>query len=186
VFSTIVPPIGINVVGVKTITIISAVESAWVELTMTEVNVAFVGSVICGNEPLAVTSRSVGTVLSLVVAAARLVDAACAAVEVVNFVTVKVMTVFAENVPAVSFTVSTEPLNATLHTGPPEEGAVTAQTLGLPLVSKAMPEPANVMTIPAFVAAVMAVDGVKEIVAVVAWPFWAKVRVMAGPVVMPP
>jgi len=184
VFSTIVPPIGINVVGVKTITIISAVESAWVELTMTEVNVAFVGSVICGNEPLAVTSRS--TVPSLVVAAARLVDAACAAVEVVNFVTVKVMTVLAENVPAVSFTVSTEPLNATLHTGPPEEGAVTAQTLGLPLVSKAMPEPANVMTIPAFVAAVMAVDGVKEIVAVVAWPFWAKVRVMAGPVVMPP
>jgi len=36
-----VPPTGIDVQGVKTNTIISAVESAWVELTMTEVNVAF-------------------------------------------------------------------------------------------------------------------------------------------------
>ena len=39
--SVIVPPTGIDVQGVKTNTIIAAVESAWVELTMTEVNVAF-------------------------------------------------------------------------------------------------------------------------------------------------
>ena len=45
----------------------------------------------------------------------------------VNFVTVKVMTAAALKVPAVSFTVNTEPANAAEHAGDPELEAVTAQ-----------------------------------------------------------
>ena len=69
--------------------------------------------------------------------------------------------------PAVSLTVNTEPANATEHVGDPEEGAVTAQALGLPEVSTAMPAPDSVMAIPAWAPAVMALLGVKETVAVV-------------------
>ncbi len=58
--------------------------------------------------------------------------------------------------PAVSLTVNTKPAKATVHVGVPEEGAVTAQTLGLALVSKVIPAPDSVMTIPALAAAVMA------------------------------
>ena len=102
------------------------------------------------------------------VPAAMLAKAACEAVGVVNFVTVKVTTVTALKVPAVSFTVNTEPVNATEHAGDPEEGAVTAQTLGVPEVSTAMPEPDSVILIPASAPAVIAVAGVKENVAMVA------------------
>ena len=58
-------------------------------------------------------------------------------------------------------------------------GAVTAQTLGLPLVSKAMPAPCSVMMIPAWVPALMAPVGVNVKVAVVAVALTEDVSVIA-------
>ena len=88
--------------------------------------------------------------------------------------------------PDVSLTISNEPLsNATEHVGDPEDGAVTVHTLGLPLVSKAMPMPCSVMAIPALAPAMMAWSGENEIVAVVAVALTLEVSVIAGPV-MPP
>ena len=79
--------------------------------------------------------------------------------------------------PDVSLTISNEPLsNATEHVGDPEDGAVTVHTLGLPLVSKAMPAPDSVMAIPALGPAVMAEVGVNENVAVVAVALTEDVR----------
>jgi len=78
-------------------------------------------------------------------------------------------------VPAVSFTVNTELANATVHVAP-DEGAVTAQTLGVPEVSRAMPKPDSVILIPASLPAVIAVAGVKENVAVVAVALTEDVR----------
>jgi len=98
---------------------------------------------------------------------------------VVNFDTVKVTAVAPLKVPVRSFTVSTRADIATLHVA--EEGAVTVQTL---VESIAVPEPTNVIITPP--PAVMAVVGVKEIVAVVAAFFAAEVRVIVGPAVMPP
>jgi len=100
---------------------------------------------------------------------------------VVNFDTVKVTAVAPLKVPVRSFTVSTRADIATLHVA--EEGAVTVQTL---VESIAVPAPTNVIITPALVPAVMAVVGVKEIVAVVAAFFAAEVRVIVGPAVMPP
>ena len=68
-----------------------------------------------------------------------------------------------------------------MHAGDPEEGAVTAQTLGVPEVSRAMPKPDSVILIPASLPAVIAVAGVKENVAVVATAFCGLARVMASP-----
>jgi len=98
---------------------------------------------------------------------------------VVNFDTVKVTAVAPLKVPVRSFTVSTRADIATLHVA--EEGAVTVQTL---VESIAVPEPTNVIITPP--PAVMAVVGVKEIVAVVGAFFAAEVRVIVGPAVMPP
>ena len=110
---------------------------------------------IKGNAPVAVVSMMTGLPAdkSPEVPAAMLAKAACPLVGLVNFVTVKVMTVNALNVPAVSLTVNTEPVNATVHVGDPEEGAATAQAL---VESTKMPAPDSVMTIPACAAAVMA------------------------------
>ena len=82
-----------------------------------------------GNIPVKVVSRIVGLPAdkSLEVPAAMVANAACPAVGVVNFVTATVTTVAALKVPAVSFTVNTEPANAAEHAGDPELGAVTAQ-----------------------------------------------------------
>ena len=57
--------------------------------------------------------------------------------------------------PAVSLTVNLEVANAAEQVAP-AAGAVTAQTLGAPEVSKAMPAPDSVMMIPALAPAVMA------------------------------
>ena len=110
--------------------------------------------------------------------------AACETVGVVNFVTVKVTTAAALKVPAVSFTVNTGLANATVHVAP-ELGAVTAQTLGLPEVSTAMPAPDSVILIPALVPAVIAVAGVKENVAVVAVALREEESVTASPLMAP-
>ena len=88
--------------------------------------------------------------------------------------------------PDVSLTISNEPLsNATEHVGDPEDGAVTVHTLGLPLVSKAMPMPCSVMAIPALAPAMMAWSGENEIVAVVAVALTLEVSVIAGPMRLP-
>ena len=131
-------------------------------------------------------SRTMGALMekSFEVAAAMLINPACAAVGLVNFVTVKVMMVAILKVPAVSFTVNTELANATVHVAP-EEGAVTAQTLGVPEVSRAMPKPDSVILIPASLPAVIAVAGVKEKVAVVATAFCGLARVIASPLMAP-
>ena len=107
-----------------------------------------------------------------------LANAACAAVGVVNFVTATVTTVAALKVPAVSFTVNTEPANAAEHAGDPELGAVTAQTL---VASTRIPAPDSVMAMPALAAAVMACVGVNEIVAVVCVAFTEEAREIASP-----
>ena len=52
------------------------------------------------------------------VPAAMLVRKACPAVGVVNFVMVTETKPFALKVPAVSFTVNTEPANSTMHVAP--------------------------------------------------------------------
>ena len=83
-------------------------------------------------------------------------NAACPSVGLVNFVTVTVTRANALKLPAVSFTLNFDPANAAEHAGDPELGAVTAQTLGAPEVSKAMPAPDSVMMIPALAPAVMA------------------------------
>ena len=84
---------------------------------------------IAGKVPVAVVSMMVGLPAdkSLEVPAAMVANAACPAVGVVNFVTATATTVAALKVPAVSFTVNTEPANAAEHAGDPELGAVTAQ-----------------------------------------------------------
>ncbi len=85
-------------------------------------------------------------------------------VGVVNFVTVTVTNVFALT-PAGSFTVSTKKeTNTAVQVGLPDAGAVTTQAL---VPSKAIPGPVRVMAMPALAPAVIAVAGVKEIVAVV-------------------
>ena len=119
-------------------------------------------------------SRTMGALMekSFEVPAAMLINPACAAVGVVNFVTVKVTWVPAAKVPDGSFTVSTDPVNAAVHE-PPDH---TIQTLGLLLVSKAMPAPTSVMAIPALGPAVMADAGVNENVAVVAVALTEDVR----------
>ncbi len=132
-----------------------------------------------GNVPVEVTSRMMGLVSdkSFEVAAAMLVNAACAAVGVVNFVTVTVMMPAAGKVPVFSLMVNTELANATEHVGDPEEGAVTAQAES---EATAMPDPDSVMRIPAFVdPAVMALVGVNEIVAVVCVAFMTDDRYTA-------
>ena len=121
-------------------------------------------------------SRTMGALMekSFEVPAAMLINPACAAVGLVNFVTVKVTWVPAAKVPEGSFTVSTDPVNAALHEAPAPDH--TIQTLGLLLVSKAMPAPDSVMAIPALDPAVMAEVGVNEIVAVVAVALTEDVR----------
>ena len=138
---------------------------------------------IKGNVPVAVVSMMTGVPAdeSPEVPAAMLAKAACPAVGLVSFVTVKVMTVAALKVPTISLTVNTEPANETVHAGDPEEGAVTAQTLE----SKAMPEPDSVMAIPALAPAVIAVAGVNEIVAVVAVALRGEASVTASPLMAP-
>ncbi len=74
-----------------------------------------------------------------------LANAACAAVGVVNFVTVKETGAPALKVPAVIRTCNTEPANATVHVAP-DAGAVTKQGV-VPEVSTAMPAPDSVMAI---------------------------------------
>ena len=111
---------------------------------------------------------------SFEVPAAMLINPACAAVGEANLVTVKVTWVPAAKVPDGSFTVSTDPVNAALHEAPAPNH--TIQTLGLLLVSKAMPAPDSVMAIPALGPAVMAEVGVNEIVAVVAAALTEDVR----------
>ena len=66
-------------------------------------------AVICGKEPLMELSMMMGGFAekSFEVAAAMLVNAACAAVGVVNFVTVTVTRAAAGKVPAVSLMVNT-------------------------------------------------------------------------------
>ncbi len=82
-----------------------------------------------GNIPVKVVSMMVGLPAdkSMEVPAAMVANAACPAVGVVNFVTATVTTVAALKVPAVSFTVNTEPADTAEHAGDPELGAVTAQ-----------------------------------------------------------
>ncbi len=88
--------------------------------------------------------------------------------------------------PAVSLTVNTEPASATEHVGDVPEVEVTAQALPVPAVaSTAMPEPDSVMTIPALAAAVMAVLGVNENVAVVCVCFILEESVVARPITAP-
>ena len=143
-------------------------------------------SPICGKVPEDVVSLMTGlpAAKSSEVPAAMLAKAACEALGVVNFVTVKVTTAAALKVPAVSFTVNTELANATVHEAP--EGAVTAQTLGLPEVSTAMPEPDSVILIPALAPAVIAVAGVKEHVAVVCVALREEASVIARPLMSAP
>ena len=119
-------------------------------------------------------SRTMGALMekSFEVPEAMLINPACAAVGLVNFVTVKVTWVPAAKVPEGSFTVSTDPVNAALHEAPDH----TIQTLGVLLVSKAMPAPDSVMAIPALGPAVMAEVGVNENVAVVAVALTEDVR----------
>ena len=119
-------------------------------------------------------SRTMGALMekSFEVAAAMLVKPTCAAVGVVNLVTVKATWVPAAKVPDGSFTVSTDPVNAALHDAPDH----TIQTLGVLLVSRAMPAPDSVMAIPALGPAVMAEVGVNENVAVVAVALTEDVR----------
>ena len=72
---------------------------------------------ICGKVPEDVVSLMTGLPAAKLseVPAAMLAKAACEAVGVVNFVTVKVTTAAALKVPAVSFTVNTELSNTTEH-----------------------------------------------------------------------
>ena len=114
-------------------------------------------AVICGKTPLVVVSRMTGVLAdrSFEVPAAMLVNAACALVGVVNFVTMKVMAVPAENVPAVSFTINTGP-PTTAAVQDPDAGMITTQTLGELLVSNAIPAPDSVMAMPALAPEVMA------------------------------
>ena len=144
----------------------------------TEVEARVYSPEMRGNVPVEVTSRMMGLVSdkSFEVAAAMLVNAACAAVGVVNFVTVKVIMVATLKVPVVSLMVNTELANTTVHVGAPELGAATEQTL---VPSKAMPDPDSVMRIPALGPAVMALVGVNEIVAVVCVAFMADDRYTA-------
>jgi hypothetical protein len=120
-------------------------------------------------------SRTMGALMekSFEVAAAMLAKAACAAVGLVNFVTVNLTWVPAAKVPDGSFTVSTDPVNAALHEAPDH---TNIQTLGLLLVSKAMPAPDSVMAIPALGPAVMVEVGMNENVAVVAVALTEDVR----------
>ena len=70
---------------------------------------------MAGNFPVEADSRTTGVperAQSFEVAAAMLAKAACAAVGLVNFVTVKVTWVPQAKVPDSSFTVSTDPVNA--------------------------------------------------------------------------
>ena len=97
---------------------------------------------ICGKVPAFVVSMNPPL---LKVAALMLANAACAAVGVVNFVTVKETKAPTLKVPAVSFTVNTESANATVHVAP-DAGAVTKQGV-VPEVSIAMPAPDSVMVI---------------------------------------
>jgi hypothetical protein len=133
-------------------------------------------AVMADIKPALVVSRNVGVAIekSFEVAAAMLVNAACAAVGVVNFVTVTVTRAAAGKVPAVSLMINTGLTNVTVHV---EEGAVTEQTL---VPSKAMPAPDSVMQIPALGPAVMAWVGVNEIVAVVCVAFAEEASVIEG------
>jgi hypothetical protein len=119
---------------------------------------------------LVVLSRTAALALkSFDTAAATLVRALCPVVGVESFVTVNVTRVFAAFVPAVSFTVSSEPANAKEQVALPVEGAVTAQALADPEVAfRETPAPDSVITIPAFAPAVIAVEGVNETVATAA------------------
>ncbi len=141
-------------------------------------------SKMIGNVPVAVVSimARLPADKSLEVAAAMLAKAACPVVGVVNFVTMTVTTVAALKVPANSFTVNTEPAIATEHVGAPTLGAVTAQKL---VVSKEMPAPDSVMTIPALIPAVMACVGVNEMVAVVCVAIIEEARLMESPTISP-
>ena len=91
-----------------------------------------------------------------------------------NFVTVKVWVVAAENVPDRNFTVSTEFVSEALHEA--EIGATTTHVLS---EANAIPAPDSVMTIPPPVDPdAIAELGVNEIVAVVSAAFVAEERVI--------
>ena len=109
-------------------------------------------------------------------------NAACAAVGVVNNVTVAVTWVAARNDPAVSLTIKVEPVREAAHVGLPVAGAVTVQTLVAP---SAIPAPDRMIAMPALVPAVIAPAGVNEMVAVVDVALAFDVRETASPVMAP-
>lgn len=99
-----------------------------------------------------------------------------------NFVIANRTSTSAGYVPEVSFTVNTGPVNETWQVGDPEAGPVTMQVLASPaVVDNATPEPDSVMTSPAFAPAVIAVLGVKAIVAVVEVALTLEESVIAKP-----
>ncbi len=174
--ATVIVLIVADVAGVKATVAVTPAAAATLLDNVTE------AVYIEGNFPVVVVSMMMGLPgdKSLEVPAAMLANAACPLVGLVNFVMVKVTTVAALNVPAVSFTVNTEPANAAEHAGDPEAGAVTAQAL---VASTRMPAPDSVMMIPALVAAVMACVGVNEMVAVVCVDLTEEAGVIARPLI---
>ncbi len=131
---------------------------------------------MAGNIPFAVVSTGLPAD-KLFEVPAEICFGPCPAVGVVNFVTVKVTTVFALT-PAGSFTVSTSAAIAAVQVGLPDAGAVTTQAL---VASKTMPGPVRVMAMPALAPAVMAVAGVKETVAMVCVALATEARVTDRP-----